>query len=194
MPHKVWASGDEMVAFDVNQYIQQQTVETFLTAADRTASLTTPVKGQCTTRADLPGVIEVYDGSAWVATSQNYTSGTWSTYTPIWRAGGSSAGLTIGTGGSLSASYRMLAPYVMAWSMAFKVGTSGYSGGSGLWDFSLPPGATIAVGTVGATMIQGGTPLIGTANFGSVVGSSTSVATARRTPRGPNFCLYAGFF
>lgn len=66
MPYKTWAVGEELLAADMNAYIQQQVVATFATAAARDAAIPTPVTGQTCYLADALGHF-VYDGTAWRA-------------------------------------------------------------------------------------------------------------------------------
>jgi hypothetical protein len=46
MPHKVWAVGEEVLAADFNDYVQEQVVATFPNAAARDAAVVAPVAGQ----------------------------------------------------------------------------------------------------------------------------------------------------
>jgi hypothetical protein len=65
MPHKIWTVGEEMLAADVNDYLQEQVVATFANHAARIAAITAPVAGQMTWLTDQARV-EQYDGTKWV--------------------------------------------------------------------------------------------------------------------------------
>lgn len=73
-----------------------------------------------------------YNGTNWVINDTQ-----WQTYTPVWKAGGSTTGCTLGAGGSLTGKYlrqgavcRLLLTHIM--------GTSGFGGGVGAWTYTLP--------------------------------------------------------
>lgn len=66
MPWKVWVAGEEVIAADWNQLVQEQVTATFATAAARTAAITTPKVGQITYLVDSQRV-DRWDGSAWRA-------------------------------------------------------------------------------------------------------------------------------
>jgi hypothetical protein len=64
MPSKVWAVGEEVLAADMNDYIQEQVVATFATAAARDAAIPAPNNGQACWLQDALALY-VYDGAAW---------------------------------------------------------------------------------------------------------------------------------
>ena len=66
MPFKTWSVGEEVLASDFNPYVQQQVVARFATAAARTAAITAPVLSQLTTLDTAPGIVQYWNGSAWV--------------------------------------------------------------------------------------------------------------------------------
>jgi len=48
MPTKIWQSGEEIKAADVNQYLQTQAIQVFADAAARTAAIPSPTVGMAT--------------------------------------------------------------------------------------------------------------------------------------------------
>lgn len=66
MAYKTFIAGEEALAADVNSYLMSQTVSRFASAAARTAAITAPVLNQLTMRDDRPGVVERWNGIAWV--------------------------------------------------------------------------------------------------------------------------------
>jgi len=64
MPFKVWAVGEEVLAADFNDYIQEQVVATFPNAAARDAAIIAPTTGQMVYIIDIAQV-QLYDGAAW---------------------------------------------------------------------------------------------------------------------------------
>jgi len=131
--YKTWAVGEEVLAADLNSYIQSQVVAQFPSASARSATLPAPAVGQCTVLATAPTVIEAWDGSAWTRISG---SGTAITYTPAWIPGGN-----LGTAGTISGRYSMIAPYHMYLRLALALGTAP-SLSAGPIGFGLPPGYT----------------------------------------------------
>jgi hypothetical protein len=67
MPYKTFVAGEEALAADANSYLMSQTVPRFTSAAQRTSQLTAPVLNQLSIRDDRPGILEGWNGSAWVA-------------------------------------------------------------------------------------------------------------------------------
>lgn len=76
MPWKAFVAGEEALATEVQSYLMDQAVSTFVDGAQRTSQLPAPVKGQCSVLASRPQVIQVFDGSAWVDTAPFVQSGT----------------------------------------------------------------------------------------------------------------------
>lgn len=72
MAYKTFIAGEEALASDVNSYLMSQTVSRFATAAARTAAIASPVLNQLTMRDDKPGVIERWQGTAWVNLSNMF--------------------------------------------------------------------------------------------------------------------------
>jgi len=66
MPYKVFVAGEEALAADANSYLMSQTVPRFTNATQRTSQLTAPVLNQLSMRDDRPGVLERWNGTAWV--------------------------------------------------------------------------------------------------------------------------------
>lgn len=65
MPFKIWAVGEEVLAADFNDYVQEQTVATFANAAARSAALAAPNVGQLTFLSDTR-VYHWWNGTAWL--------------------------------------------------------------------------------------------------------------------------------
>jgi len=63
MPTKIWAVGEEVLAADFNDYVQEQVVATFPNAAARAAAITAPIPGMLTYLADV-GRLEQYTDKA----------------------------------------------------------------------------------------------------------------------------------
>ena len=63
MPSKIWAVGEEVLAADFNDYVQEQVVATFPNAAARTAAIAAPLPGMLTYLADV-GRLEQYTDKA----------------------------------------------------------------------------------------------------------------------------------
>jgi hypothetical protein len=64
MPHKVWVVGEEVLAADFNNYVQEQVIATFANAAARTAAIAAPTVGMATWLTDSQA-FEIWDGAAW---------------------------------------------------------------------------------------------------------------------------------
>jgi hypothetical protein len=62
MPSKIWVVGEEVLAADFNNYVQEQVVATFGTAAARDAAIVAPNEGQ-TCYLTTPGQLLVYHGT-----------------------------------------------------------------------------------------------------------------------------------
>jgi len=65
MPFKIWAVGEEVLAADFNDFLQEQVVATFPTAAARDAAIIAPNEGQLAyVVADK--TLYRWDGAAWI--------------------------------------------------------------------------------------------------------------------------------
>lgn len=62
MPTKTWASGEAVIASDMNTYLQRQVVSTFATAASRDTAIPAPTAGMMCYQADIQGV-QIYTTS-----------------------------------------------------------------------------------------------------------------------------------
>ena len=62
---KVWVADDVLTAEDLNDYLMDQAVMVFATAAARSSAILSPTEGMITYRSD-DNVFEVWSGSAWV--------------------------------------------------------------------------------------------------------------------------------
>jgi hypothetical protein len=67
MPQKLWAVGEEVLAADFNNYVQQQVVAVFPNAAARTAQWAAPREGAVSYLEDADGVLWIYYAGAWKA-------------------------------------------------------------------------------------------------------------------------------
>jgi hypothetical protein len=76
MPYKIWAVGGEVLAADMNDYLQEQVVATFANAAARDAAITAPVAGQTAFLVDTAG-LTIYQDPPGVAAAGWY---------PPWRS------------------------------------------------------------------------------------------------------------
>lgn len=64
--YKVFTAGEEALATQVNDLLMSQSVARFTTAATRTAGIASPVTNQLTMLDSAPGLIDAWNGSAWV--------------------------------------------------------------------------------------------------------------------------------
>ena len=72
--YKLFVNGTTLSASDLNTYVQQQTVMVFASASARTTALASVLsEGMISYRTDAH-VLEVYNGSAWVAPETNLTT------------------------------------------------------------------------------------------------------------------------
>ena len=67
MGYKVFTSGDVLTAADVNDYLMEQTVMVFASAAARTSALSAVLAEGLVSYLSDTDTLEYYDGSAWVA-------------------------------------------------------------------------------------------------------------------------------
>jgi hypothetical protein len=73
MPYKVWAVGEEVLAADFNDYMQEQVIAVFPTTAARDAAILAPNEGQqCYVAASKS--MHVWDGTAWKVTTIRATA------------------------------------------------------------------------------------------------------------------------
>lgn len=68
MPFKVWAVGEEVLAADFNDYLQEQVVATFPTIVARDASITAPQEGQMCYVVETR-LLYMWNGTAWITTT-----------------------------------------------------------------------------------------------------------------------------
>ena len=73
MAYKVFANGYPLQASELNNYLMNQSVIVFASSTARSTALTTPTEGMVTYLEDT-NALEMYNGSAWVATSIAPTS------------------------------------------------------------------------------------------------------------------------
>jgi hypothetical protein len=65
--YKLYSTGDVLSATDVNEYLQQQTVMVFASAAARTSALSAVLAEGMISYLQDTNAVQVYNGSAWVA-------------------------------------------------------------------------------------------------------------------------------
>ena len=65
MPFKTWTPGTELLAADLNPYLQAQVVATFASAAARAAAWAAPPTGAVSALDANPGVLWVFNGTVW---------------------------------------------------------------------------------------------------------------------------------
>lgn len=123
MPRKTFTAGTLATASDVNTYLMDQSVMTFATAAARNSAIPTPTEGMVTFQASNDH-LTVYNGTDWVPFDT-----AWNTYTPTL------AGVTLGTGYTLSAAYAVLGKTVI---IQFYFALGATSAITGDVSFSLP--------------------------------------------------------
>lgn len=70
MAYKVFQNGYPLTASELNNYLMNQTVMVFASAAERTSVLTSPVEGMITWLQDT-NAFQQYNGSAWVDVNDN---------------------------------------------------------------------------------------------------------------------------
>jgi len=129
-----------------------QTVMRFATAAQRTSQLTAPQLGQLTSLDTAPGLIEAWNGTAWVVAP----AGGWTAYTPTLT--GDTGASTIGNG-TITGRYQLLAEKTLAVLVNLAMGST-TSLNAGSVRFGLPPGlsvntAHVAVGSAHCAVAAG---------------------------------------
>jgi hypothetical protein len=87
---KTFVAGEVLLAQDVNDYLMDQTVMTFVSDAARASAIPTPTEGMFAVTTDNDE-IDYYNGSAWVPA---LPVGAWTNYTFAISAGGGALGST----------------------------------------------------------------------------------------------------
>jgi hypothetical protein len=64
VPSKIWVVGEEVLAADFNQYVQEQVIAVFANAAARTSAITAPKEGMHSYLLDV-GQLHVFRSGAW---------------------------------------------------------------------------------------------------------------------------------
>lgn len=123
MPRKTFTAGTLATASDVNTYLMDQSIMTFTNATARNAAITSPTEGMVTYQSAADH-LTVYNGTDWIP----FDIG-WTTYTPTL------AGVTLGSGYTLSAAYTTIAKTVIV-QFYFALGAT--SAITGDVSFSLP--------------------------------------------------------
>lgn len=98
MPYKVWAIGEETLATDFNDYVQEQVVATFPNAAARTAAIAAPNPGQVSWLNDTKR-LEMWDGTAWVSITSTIGAPVWANFVaePLTTGGATAGTVTLPT-------------------------------------------------------------------------------------------------
>jgi hypothetical protein len=123
MPRKTFTAGTLATASDVNTYLMDQSIMTFANASARNTAIPSPTEGMVTYQSTADH-LTVYNGTDWIP----FDIG-WTTYTPTL------AGVTLGTGYTLSAAYTTIAKTVIV-QFYFALGAT--SAITGDVSFSLP--------------------------------------------------------
>jgi len=73
--YRTWVLGETISQGNVQSYLQDQSVMFFASAAARTTAISTPTEGMVSYLSDT-GMLEVYDGSAWVTYASTWLDDT----------------------------------------------------------------------------------------------------------------------
>jgi hypothetical protein len=119
-----------LTSSDINQYLQDQAIQTYATEAARNAALPSPLNGQFAFTTDT-GTVWIYNGSVWVEYGTNFV---WKSWTPTL------TNMTLGNG-TLDCQYFKIGRTVH-YKFRFNLGTTSTMGTSPY--FSLPFGFTDA--------------------------------------------------
>ena len=87
MAYKTFTNGSSLPASDLNTYLMNQSIPTFVSYAGMTSAITSPAHGQFAYTTDT-NTTWVYDGSSWVTQNQ-----AWQDFTPSFNGG-----FTVGDG------------------------------------------------------------------------------------------------
>lgn len=131
MSFKTFATGEKLLAADVNSYLMQQTVMYFASSAARNSAITSPVEGMVAYLEDT-NTYTFYNGSAW---NDLLWGDAWVAYTPTL------SNITLGSGGTSSFFYQRVGKMVNVRGR-ITLGTSGAL--SGVATFTLPVNAITA--------------------------------------------------
>jgi hypothetical protein len=171
--------------------VETKIVMTFANAGTRATVVTAPVEGMVSYLTDN-NTLEVYNGLEWVP----FGAGAWNSYTPNVTA---SSSPTLGTGGTRDGRYITAGKTVHVMG-SWQFGTTGYSAGSGTYNFSLPVNAStnVALRTGGSAFVGNGASFwggwisISTTSFQIYVPTSTTnPAAAVLTGAGPGGAAWA---
>ena len=160
MSFKTFATGEKLLAADVNSYLMQQAVMYFASSTARGSAITSPVEGMVAYLEDS-NTYTFYNGSAW---NDLLWGDAWVAYTPTL------SNITLGSGGTSSFFYQRVGKMVNVRGR-ITLGTSGAL--SGVATFTLPVNAITA-----DQFWQSGTILNDSGTFyAGVVRVGTSTAT-----------------
>jgi len=123
MAYKTFTNGNTLPASDLNTYLMNQSIPTFVSYAGMTSAITSPVHGQFAYTTDTD-TTWLYDGSSWVKNNQ-----AWTDFTPSFNGG-----FNVGDG-SVIARYCIINQTLFGYVEATMGSGSGY--GSGL-SFDAP--------------------------------------------------------
>ncbi len=158
---KTFVNLTTLPASDVNNYLMEQSLMVFASAAARDAALTSPAEGMHAYLSDV-NQVTVYDGTSWRPISTSYTS-----YSPTL------GNITLGTGGTSVFSYSISGTSVNVRGI-ITLGTGGALTGSPT--FTFPFTAVAGQQVLGVARFNDAT---GSDYPGSVLYASTTTATLR---------------
>lgn len=162
--YKTWAAGDILTASDVNGYLRDQIVPIFATTTARDAAILSPVDGQFAySQAD--DAYYVHNGTTWLVFDT-----AWKSWTPTL------TGVTLGSGGTTSATYCRIGKTVIA-TIAITLGGTGSITGDVTFTIPVTAASVDRAAATGDATITDASP---SATYpGAVLLTSTTVAGIR---------------
>ena len=143
--YKLFNTGDVLTAAQVNTYLMQQTVMVFASATARTTALSGVLAEGMVSYLQDTNALEVYDGSAWVASAAGDITNV-SVTSPI-TGGGASGSVTIGWDvavGNQANESAQTASYTLVAGDAGKLVTMNNASANNL---TVPPNSSVAFAT-----------------------------------------------
>lgn len=128
---RTFAAGEVLTASNTQNYLMDQAVMSFASAAARDAAVTAPEEGMHAYLQDTD-VLTTYNGTTWVIAAQE---GAWTSYTATWSA--ASGSTTLGNG-VLTAHYARFGRMI-EFNILFQWGSTSSQTVSGAnWQFAIP--------------------------------------------------------